>query len=39
MALLFRSEKKFVLVTAGRKFGLTKIARLRNLIMKKRKKR
>jgi hypothetical protein len=37
MALLFRSGKNFVLVTAGRKFGLTKIARLRNLIMKKHK--
>ena len=39
MALLFRSEKKFVLVTTGRKFGLNKIARLRSLIMKKRQKR
>ncbi len=39
MALLFRSEKKFVLVTAGRKFGVNKIAKLRNLIVKKRQKR
>jgi len=39
MALLFRSEKKFVLVTAGRKFGMNKVVRLRNLIMKKRQKR
>ena len=35
MALLFHSGKKFVLVTAGRKFGLTKVARLRNLVLKK----
>jgi hypothetical protein len=39
MALLFRSEKKFVLVTAGRKFSMNKIAKLRNLIMKKPQKR
>jgi hypothetical protein len=39
IALLFRSEKKFVLVTTGRKFGLNKIAKLRNLITKKRQKR
>jgi hypothetical protein len=39
MALLFRSEKKFVLVTADRKFGLNKVAKLRNLIVKKRQKR
>ncbi len=35
MALLFRSGKKFILVTAGRKFGVNKVARLRNLVMKK----
>ena len=35
MAVLFRSGKKFILVTAGRKFGVNKVARLRNLVMKK----
>jgi len=35
MAVLFRSGKKFVLVTAGRKFSVDKVARLRNLVMKK----
>lgn len=32
VALLFRSGKKFVLVTAGRNFGMSKIARLRTLL-------
>lgn len=35
MAFLFRSGKKFVLVTAGRKFSMSKVARLRNLMTKK----
>lgn len=38
IALLFRSGKKLVLVTAGRRFGLNKVARLRSLVMKKRHK-
>jgi hypothetical protein len=37
IALLFRSGKKFVLVTAGKKFGPNKVARLRNLVMKRRR--
>ncbi len=39
IALLFRSGKKFVLVTAGRKFGPDKVARLRTLVMKKKPRR
>lgn len=35
IALLFRSGKKFVLVTAGRKFAMNKVARLRNLLKRK----
>ena len=32
--LIFRVGKKFVLVTAGRKFGLTKVGRLLTLVKK-----
>lgn len=32
IALLFRSGKKFVLITTGRKFAMSKIAKLRNLL-------
>ena len=35
IAFIFRSGKKFVLVTAGRKFGLNKAAKLHSLVMKK----
>ena len=35
VAFIFRSGKKFVLVTASRKFALTKVARLRTIVMKK----
>ncbi len=35
IALIFRSGKKFALVTTGRRFSLNKIARLRNIVMKK----
>ncbi len=35
IALLFRSGKKFVLITTGRKFAMIKIARLRNLLKRK----
>lgn len=34
IAIIFRSGKKFVLVTADRKFPLTKVVRLRNLVTK-----
>lgn len=34
IALIFRSGKKFALVTAGRRFGLSKVSRLRNLVTK-----
>jgi hypothetical protein len=37
MALLFRSGKKFVLVTAGKRFSSSKVARLRNLIKRARR--
>ncbi len=36
-ALLFRSGRKFVLVTTGKKFSPSKIGRLRSLIVKKRR--
>jgi hypothetical protein len=39
IALLFRSGKKFVLVTTGRRFSLSKVTRLRNLVTKKRSRR
>ena len=35
IAFIFRTGKKFVLVTAGRKFGLSKVERLHALVMKK----
>jgi len=35
IAFIFRSGRRFVLVTAGRKFALTKVARLRTIVMKK----
>jgi hypothetical protein len=35
MALIFRSGKKFALVTTDRKFPFTKLMKLRNLVMKK----
>lgn len=35
VALLFRSGRKFILVTTGRKFGAAKIARLRRSVMTK----
>ncbi len=35
IAMIFRSGKKFMLITAGRRFGLGKVVRLRNLVMKK----
>jgi hypothetical protein len=35
IALLFRSGRNFVLVTAGRRFGVSKVARLRNLVTRK----
>lgn len=38
VALLFRSGKKFVLVTAGMKFSLSKVALLRNLVVGKRRR-
>ncbi len=34
VALLFRSKKNFVLITAGRKFGLKKVPRLRSLLLR-----
>jgi hypothetical protein len=39
IAILFRSDKKFVLVTASRKFALNKVAALGKLILKKRGRR
>jgi hypothetical protein len=33
--LIFRAGRKFVLVTAGRKFGLNKVTRLLTLVKKK----
>lgn len=36
-ALLFRSGRKFVLVTTGKKFSLNKVGRLRSLVMKRRR--
>lgn len=35
IAFIFRSGRKFVLVTASRKFALTKVARLRTIVTKK----
>ncbi len=35
VAFIFRSGKTFVLVTASRKFALTKVSRLRTIVMKK----
>jgi hypothetical protein len=35
IALIFRSGKKFVLVTTSRRFALNKVARLRTLVMRK----
>lgn len=35
LALLFRSGRKFVLVTTGRKFAMNKVTRLRNLLKRK----
>ncbi len=35
IAMIFRSGKGFVLVTAGKKFTLSKVARLRNLVKRK----
>ncbi|MGA3108431.1 MAG: hypothetical protein ABSD99_03095 [Candidatus Bathyarchaeia archaeon] len=35
IAFIFRSGRRFVLVTVGRKFALTKVARLRTIVMKK----
>jgi hypothetical protein len=35
IAFIFRSGKKFVLVTAGRRFPLSKVSRLRTIVMKK----
>ncbi len=35
IALLFRSGRKFVLVTAGRKFTMNKVSRLQNLLKRK----
>jgi hypothetical protein len=34
VALIFRVGKKFVLVTAGRKFGLNKVSKLHALVMR-----
>jgi hypothetical protein len=34
VAMIFRSEKRFVLVTADRKFALSKVARLCKLVCK-----
>jgi len=34
MAVIFRSGKRWVLVTTGRNFPLSKVARLRTIIMK-----
>lgn len=35
IALIFRSGKGFVLITADRKFGFNKVARLRNLLSRR----
>ena len=35
IAFIFRSGKRFVLVTASRKFALSKVARLRTIVIKK----
>jgi len=35
IAFIFRSGRKFILVTAGRKFALSKVTRLRTVAMKK----
>ena len=35
IALIFRSGKGFVLITAGRNFGFNKVARLHNLLSKR----
>lgn len=35
VALLFRAGKRFVLVTTGRKFPMSKVARLRNSLKRK----
>ena len=35
IAFIFRSGKRFVLVTAGRRFALSKVSRLRTIVMKK----
>jgi len=35
IAFIFRSGKKFILVTAGRRFALSKVSRLRTIVMKK----
>lgn len=34
VAMIFRSQKKFVLITADRKFALSKVAKLRSLMTK-----
>lgn len=34
VAMIFRSEKRFVLVTASRKFSLSKVAKLSKLVTK-----
>ena len=34
VAMIFRSEAKFILVTASKKFTLSKVSRLRKLIAK-----
>jgi hypothetical protein len=34
VAFIFRVGKKFVLVTAGRRFGLNKVSKLHSLVMK-----
>jgi hypothetical protein len=34
IAMIFRSGKGFVLITADRKFALNKVAKLRNLVLK-----
>lgn len=35
VAIIFRAGKGFVLITADRKFAVAKVAKLRNLVMKK----
>jgi hypothetical protein len=34
IALIFRSGRRFVLITTGRKFALNKVAKLRTLVTK-----